>query len=263
MTAEFWEYDTRLGRRWNVDPVVKEFESSYGVFRNNPIVLKDPNGNEVINGDQIKANEKKELRDSKVETRNVLMNNLKINESTTKRDFLKSGGTKENWRMYKDLTNEIKNLNNEVSALQVRADITSEIIKKWSEESSSTFREVNSQKIDFILYSRDYSGKGYLGKNNIISDANGIDFTPYMFEFYGKPAISVAIDQDVNISTKDASTGQFSLNHEAGHFIYIVQNPKKYFEYISKLKKEGIDFNGGHNDDDESGNKAKEYGNRK
>jgi hypothetical protein len=84
-----------------------------------------------------------------------------------------------------------------------------------------------------------------------------------MFEFYGKPAISVAIDQDVNISTKDPSSGQYSLNHEAGHFIYIVQNPRKYFEYLNKLKKERIDFNGGHNDDDESGNKAKEYGNRK
>jgi hypothetical protein len=31
--------------------------------------------------------------------------------------------------MYKDLTKEIKNLNNEVSALHVRADITAEIIK--------------------------------------------------------------------------------------------------------------------------------------
>ncbi len=59
MTAEFWMYDARLGRRWNLDPVVKEFESSYVVFRNNPIVLKDPNGNKVINGDQIKANKKK------------------------------------------------------------------------------------------------------------------------------------------------------------------------------------------------------------
>ena len=25
MTATFWEYDCRLGRRWNVDPVVKQF----------------------------------------------------------------------------------------------------------------------------------------------------------------------------------------------------------------------------------------------
>lgn len=58
-------------------------------------------------------------------------------------------------------------------------------------------------------------------------------------------------------------TGQFNLNHEAGHFIYIVQNPKKYFEYLKKIEAEKRSHNGGHNDDDESGQKAKEYGGRK
>jgi Glycosyl hydrolase 108 len=43
-TALFWEYDTRLGRRWNVDPVVKPYESSYATFSDNPIYLIDPNG---------------------------------------------------------------------------------------------------------------------------------------------------------------------------------------------------------------------------
>lgn len=44
MTAEFWQYDARLGRRWNVDPVVKEYESPYAAFSNNPIWLVDING---------------------------------------------------------------------------------------------------------------------------------------------------------------------------------------------------------------------------
>jgi hypothetical protein len=43
-TAEFWEYDTRLGRRWNVDPVVKPWESGYAVMGNCPIALCDPLG---------------------------------------------------------------------------------------------------------------------------------------------------------------------------------------------------------------------------
>lgn len=43
-TALFWEYDTRLGRRWNIDPVVKPFESSYATFSDNPIYFIDPNG---------------------------------------------------------------------------------------------------------------------------------------------------------------------------------------------------------------------------
>ncbi len=43
-TAEFWQYDSRLGRRWNVDPVVKPSESPYACFSNNPIINIDPHG---------------------------------------------------------------------------------------------------------------------------------------------------------------------------------------------------------------------------
>jgi hypothetical protein len=49
-TAEFWEYDPRLGRRWNVDMVVKPWESSYNAFADNPINLSDPNGDDVNGG---------------------------------------------------------------------------------------------------------------------------------------------------------------------------------------------------------------------
>lgn len=43
-TAQYWEMDPRLGRRWNTDPVVKPHESPYAVFANNPIWFVDPNG---------------------------------------------------------------------------------------------------------------------------------------------------------------------------------------------------------------------------
>jgi RHS repeat-associated protein len=45
-SAEFWMYDSRLGRRWNLDPVVKEFESGYAVMGGNPIVNIDPKGDD-------------------------------------------------------------------------------------------------------------------------------------------------------------------------------------------------------------------------
>jgi YD repeat-containing protein len=45
-TAQFWEYDSRLGRRWNTDPVVKRWESPYATFNNNPISIIDINGND-------------------------------------------------------------------------------------------------------------------------------------------------------------------------------------------------------------------------
>ena len=60
-TAQFWEYDGRLGRRWNLDPVVKPWESLYACLSDNPILLNDPDGNEpgnprryiVVKGDNL------------------------------------------------------------------------------------------------------------------------------------------------------------------------------------------------------------------
>ncbi|MGQ2985549.1 MAG: hypothetical protein ACT6R1_18865 [Flavobacterium sp.] len=46
-TAEYWQYDSRLGRRWNVDPVVKPWESPYACFKNNPIWHIDVNGDDA------------------------------------------------------------------------------------------------------------------------------------------------------------------------------------------------------------------------
>lgn len=43
-TAEHWQYDPRLGRRWNMDPITKPYESPYATFGNNPIYYNDPHG---------------------------------------------------------------------------------------------------------------------------------------------------------------------------------------------------------------------------
>ena len=43
-TAEFWEYDPKIIRKWNIDPVVKGYESPYVPFRNNPILFTDTDG---------------------------------------------------------------------------------------------------------------------------------------------------------------------------------------------------------------------------
>ena len=54
-SAEFWQYDSRLGRRWNVDPVFKEYESPYACFAGNPVWFADPSGDTVIayNNDRV------------------------------------------------------------------------------------------------------------------------------------------------------------------------------------------------------------------
>ncbi len=44
-SALFWEYDSRTGRRWNVDPEGKAWLSVYSTFDNNPVINVDPKGN--------------------------------------------------------------------------------------------------------------------------------------------------------------------------------------------------------------------------
>jgi RHS repeat-associated protein len=45
-TAMYWEYDSRIGRRWNLDPVPKTGQSDYACFDNNPINLSDVDGDD-------------------------------------------------------------------------------------------------------------------------------------------------------------------------------------------------------------------------
>lgn len=43
-TAEFWQYDARIGRRWNIDPKSTTGISDFSVLGNNPISNIDPKG---------------------------------------------------------------------------------------------------------------------------------------------------------------------------------------------------------------------------
>ena len=47
-TAEFWEYDSRIGRRWNIDPRQKVNESPYMCFSGNPIFYSDLLGDSTV-----------------------------------------------------------------------------------------------------------------------------------------------------------------------------------------------------------------------
>jgi len=48
-TAEYWEYDSRLGRRWNIDPKPNYSFSPYLAFANNPLWFVDILGDTTYN----------------------------------------------------------------------------------------------------------------------------------------------------------------------------------------------------------------------
>jgi hypothetical protein len=65
-TADFWQFDTRLARRWNCDPVIKPHRSPYDVLSNNPIIMIDPYGEDDYynsNGSYNKGMSKKHNKD--------------------------------------------------------------------------------------------------------------------------------------------------------------------------------------------------------
>jgi RHS repeat-associated protein len=46
-TAEYWQYDARIGRRFNIDPRPNVSISVYAAFSNNPIIFSDPLGDSI------------------------------------------------------------------------------------------------------------------------------------------------------------------------------------------------------------------------
>ncbi|MDI3322743.1 hypothetical protein [Pinibacter soli] len=59
-TAEYWEYDSRIGRRWNLDPKPTEGVSEYSAFNNNPIFNSDPLG-DTTGRENLRINESAQL----------------------------------------------------------------------------------------------------------------------------------------------------------------------------------------------------------
>jgi hypothetical protein len=47
LSAEFWEYDARSARRWNLDPKPTASISNYSTFQSNPIIYSDMRGDSV------------------------------------------------------------------------------------------------------------------------------------------------------------------------------------------------------------------------
>lgn len=67
LSADYWGYDTRLIRRWEVDPLAYEFQSPYVCFNNNPIFFTDILGLEGEPSSSPKRGDKYNCGDGTVE----------------------------------------------------------------------------------------------------------------------------------------------------------------------------------------------------
>ncbi len=71
-TAMYWEYDTRLGRRWNIDPKPSVSLSNYNCFADNPIWYSD------VLGDKLSGTTKEDAQNSVKEMKNIFGPNSAI-----------------------------------------------------------------------------------------------------------------------------------------------------------------------------------------
>ena len=65
---------------------------------------------------------------------------------------------------------------------------------------------------------------------------------------------------NVKLTEIDQETGQYSLNHEAGHFLYMVKYTAQYLKFYYQNKANGVHYQGGHSKNDESGKVAEQFG---
>jgi len=77
-TATFWEYDGRIGRRWNLDPKPQIFISDFACFGNNPLSFSD------LLGDKFK-------KSSDEQTASTMKKDFKNKENKYKRSADKYG----------------------------------------------------------------------------------------------------------------------------------------------------------------------------
>ena len=108
-TATFWEYDGRIGRRWNLDPKPQIFISDYAVMGNNPISFND------LLGDKFKTS-KDEKTARKIERTAAVRIGLLS-------DKLKNTNSEEERNNISSSISELQKVSGEINEMRVADDI--------------------------------------------------------------------------------------------------------------------------------------------
>lgn len=77
-TAEFWEYDPRVGRRWNLDFRPTIGISQYATFANNPILHVDPKGDTLRGVNTASANRQESIIQNTFKDQKDIQNLFKL-----------------------------------------------------------------------------------------------------------------------------------------------------------------------------------------
>jgi hypothetical protein len=265
--------DYCLGRFLSVDPLAHSYPqiSPYAFVANSPIMFIDIDGRKIINADRKRLEKAKADLIEMEEQRSTFAD--QYGSLTNKKEF---NGTKEQWKRVKKYNDRYDELKSNVATLEIAVVKTDEVIADFKKNSPILFEYIDNiqneakENVDFMLgtknlFDSDNSSSEYKGGYNTVPNfvtSDGI-VRPSSQEF-GLNTITVTVELDKeDREFFQINFNQNIINHEAGHFAYIVEFTKKYSDYLNKLKVDGRDINGGHNSDDESGKQAESFGKMK
>jgi RHS repeat-associated protein len=211
-TALFWEYDSRIGRRWNRDPKSDYSISSYACFSNNPIGFSDPFGDTLRGSSSTSASRiKNEIQktfsgDNKAKLRSLFKISAdgKTMSSINKRDFESAivGLTKDEKALAYGYFNSINGKSVQIVEMSKRTETLSPLAQKLS--GNKTGAEVD-----------DADGGGV---NMSIPNASGkIGSTFSIIVMDSKNGPSDFIDASGNSSKRISSPGELLAHETLGH----------------------------------------------
>jgi hypothetical protein len=147
MTAMFWEYDARLGRRWNIDPKPITGISEYACFANNPIVFRDLNGDKIGEGKE-RAQKIKDVAGNKVKANNASLRSL--NERIEKKES--KGKTPETlYREREEIIENSINLKSMIKQVETLENDPNQVFNFLNSDNgkNETKYDVNTKAINF------------------------------------------------------------------------------------------------------------------
>jgi RHS repeat-associated protein len=255
-------YDPAVGRFPSVDPLAAKYAaiSPYAYVANNPILNVDPDGMEIINADKLRLAQRK-MRYDRFKASEKYQTYHGLTRKQAKDQFGKKGV--KSWKYVKNTATKYEKV---ISKYEFRANKTDAIMKKWQKESPNLYKKIDGMSVDLYLGVDESVSSGRegdpFGATGSPIEENG-KYIYKVGDLSVEGALPVFINSGVNMDSIDDETGEYSLNHEGGHFIFAVENPKQYFQDKRSIKAKGEDYNAGHHPDATTGKEAKKYGTKK
>ena len=205
-SAEFWQYSPGLGRRWNIDPVVKEHRSPYDVFCNNPIIMIDPFGDDdYYNSDG---------------TYNIEMSKKYTNNGTHNIYILSADGNRKTLLADMPL--------NTPSQIEIVEKVISCYANKAGVYGKVKLVNLNNKSSVVLAKTVSKYNSGKLISNNVVINSNG-GINDYLSNYYN--LINTLFHE--NLHQKDNKKGQFYNDDDFEGLMKHVEVYKKQIEHSS------------------------------